>query len=267
MPEIDDMPPPIRKDKRGEPQRLSDLEKLTSDALKAAHVAGDKGDYTVSREALRCVHVLRRINSLPLDHRVISIPDNLRPLQYLAKNRNPKISSEARSVLQHWRNLLSGNQKDPVSGSSSSESTPKKEKKKTSIGRTESRRNDKDSAGGTIKKASPSGNNNQKKTPIGSCSTPEVQTQKKASIPEYQEVYEILKKAHDAVKGRNFLAAEDSRRCVVTLKGLFLVPRRVARDLLLATDAKSRMQSLKTHADTDVGSMAESLFDYWMLLV
>ncbi|XP_010520663.1 PREDICTED: uncharacterized protein LOC104799721 [Tarenaya hassleriana] len=127
MPRSDDLPPPLRKDKGRELKRLSDLGKLTSDALKAAHVASDKGDYTVSREAIRCVQVLRHIRSLRLDARVISMPDNVRPLQYLARNRNPKISSEARSVLHHWRNVLSGTHQEPVPGSSLSVSTPSEE--------------------------------------------------------------------------------------------------------------------------------------------
>lgn len=108
----DDFPPQCAKDvkrrsrKRRTMVRSKELEELISLATRAAHVARDQGFHIVSPEALICVEVLRHMRSLPLTPRLITKTDAFRTLQFLAKNGNPKIRSESRSVLDHWRGIL-----------------------------------------------------------------------------------------------------------------------------------------------------------------
>ncbi|ESQ29525.1 hypothetical protein EUTSA_v10024033mg [Eutrema salsugineum] len=107
----EDFPPEIRKDvkRRSRKRRMAkkkDLEELISVATRAAHVARDKGFYIASPEAIQCVEVLRIIRSLPLTPRLITKTDAFRALQFLAKNGNPKIRSESKSVVNHWKRIF-----------------------------------------------------------------------------------------------------------------------------------------------------------------
>ncbi|XP_010431210.1 PREDICTED: uncharacterized protein LOC104715510 [Camelina sativa] len=86
--------------------RRKELEELISAAIRAAHVARDKGFYIVSPEAIRCVKILRQIRSLPLNARVITKTDGFSTLLFLSKNGNPKIRSESQSVIDHWKGIL-----------------------------------------------------------------------------------------------------------------------------------------------------------------
>ncbi|CAF2151488.1 hypothetical protein BRARA_A02140 [Brassica rapa] len=102
----DDLPPELTKDvkrrsKKRRSVRSKDVEVLLSVATRAAHIARDKGYYTVSPEAIRCVEVLRMIRSMPLTPRLITKTNALRSLQFLATNGNPKIRSESKSLLYH----------------------------------------------------------------------------------------------------------------------------------------------------------------------
>ncbi|CAN7072604.1 unnamed protein product [Brassica oleracea var. botrytis] len=103
----DDLPPQLTKDvKRRNRKRRSvkskDVEVLLSVATRVARIAKDKGYYTVSPEAIRCVEVLRMMRSLPLTPRLITRTNALRSLQFLATNGNPKIRSESKSALTCW---------------------------------------------------------------------------------------------------------------------------------------------------------------------
>ncbi|KAF3528685.1 hypothetical protein F2Q69_00036119 [Brassica cretica] len=107
----DDLPPQLTKDvKRRNRKRRSvkskDVEVLLSVATRAARIAKDKGYYTVSPEAIRCVEVLRMMRSLPLTPRLITKTNALRSLQFLATNGNPKIRSESKSALTHFSQLV-----------------------------------------------------------------------------------------------------------------------------------------------------------------
>ncbi|VVB05176.1 unnamed protein product [Arabis nemorensis] len=109
----DDFPPqsakvvkPRRCKKRGRMVKSKELEELISKATRAAHVARDKGYYIVSPEALTCVEILRYMRSLPLTPRLITKTEAFRTFQFLSKNGNPKIRSESRSVLDHWKEIL-----------------------------------------------------------------------------------------------------------------------------------------------------------------
>uniref|UniRef100_A0A0D3A9P6 Uncharacterized protein n=1 Tax=Brassica oleracea var. oleracea TaxID=109376 RepID=A0A0D3A9P6_BRAOL len=87
----DDLPPQLTKDvKRRNRKRRSvkskDVEVLLSVATRVARIAKDKGYYTVSPEAIRCVEVLRMMRSLPLTPRLITRTNALRSLQFLATN-------------------------------------------------------------------------------------------------------------------------------------------------------------------------------------
>ncbi|XP_010551634.1 PREDICTED: uncharacterized protein LOC104822185, partial [Tarenaya hassleriana] len=100
------------------------IEQLISSALRDAHVARDKGSYTVSHDAIRAINAtsyvgaLTLIKSLPLDSCRISDFDSFPPLLFLSKNDNPKIRSEAKSVFTRLRNIMSGIHRDHVSSSS-----------------------------------------------------------------------------------------------------------------------------------------------------
>ena len=90
----DDLPPPPRvndhvKTRRNRKRRTiktKQLEELISTATRAAHVARDKGFYIVSR--------------------LITKTDGLRVLLFLSKNGNPKIRSESKAVIDHWKSIL-----------------------------------------------------------------------------------------------------------------------------------------------------------------
>ncbi|AEE78660.1 transcription elongation factor (TFIIS) family protein [Arabidopsis thaliana] len=88
----DDLPPPCvndhvkRRSKKGRTIRTKHLEELISTAIRAAHVARDKGFYIVSPEAIQCVEILRHMRTLPLNARLISKTDGLRVLLFLSKN-------------------------------------------------------------------------------------------------------------------------------------------------------------------------------------
>jgi len=79
---------------------------LISTATRAAHVARDKGFYIVSPEAIQCVEILRHMRTLPLNARLITKTDGLRVLLFLSKNGNPKIRSESKAVIDHWKSIL-----------------------------------------------------------------------------------------------------------------------------------------------------------------
>ncbi|XP_010412693.1 PREDICTED: uncharacterized protein LOC104699038 [Camelina sativa] len=110
----DDLPPPRvnnhhvkRRSTKTRMIRRKELEELISTAIRAAHVARDKGFYIVSPEAIRCVAILRQIRSLPaLNARLITKTDGFHTLLYLSKNGNPKIRSESQSVIDHWKGIL-----------------------------------------------------------------------------------------------------------------------------------------------------------------
>ncbi|KAL9294519.1 hypothetical protein AtEden1_Chr3g0206151 [Arabidopsis thaliana] len=92
----DDLPPPCvndhvkRRSKKGRTIRTKHLEELISTAIRAAHVARDKGFYIVSPEAIQCVEILRHMRTLPLNARLISKTDGLRVLLFLSKNVSSK---------------------------------------------------------------------------------------------------------------------------------------------------------------------------------
>ncbi|KAG2247865.1 hypothetical protein Bca4012_088909 [Brassica carinata] len=92
----DDLPPQLTKDVK----RRNRKEEAV--ATRVARIAKDKGYYTVSPEAIRCVEVLRMMRSLPLTPRLITKTNALRSLQFLATNGNPKIRSESKSALTCW---------------------------------------------------------------------------------------------------------------------------------------------------------------------
>ncbi|CAN8278570.1 unnamed protein product [Cochlearia groenlandica] len=111
----DDFPPQITKDskkirthkrKRNRTVKRIDLEELVCLATETAQVAQQKGFHIVSPEAIQCVKTLRQMRALSLTPRLITETNAFRAIQFLAKNGNPKIRSESRSVLDHWRNLL-----------------------------------------------------------------------------------------------------------------------------------------------------------------
>lgn len=107
----DDFPPQYTKvvKSRSRKRRIvrrRELKELVSTAIRAAHVARDKGYYIASPEAIQCVEVLRLLRSLPLTPRLITKADAFRTLQFLAKNGNPKIRSESKSVVDHWWGIL-----------------------------------------------------------------------------------------------------------------------------------------------------------------
>ncbi|CAA0385469.1 TFIIS/LEDGF domain superfamily [Arabidopsis thaliana x Arabidopsis arenosa] len=108
----DDLPPPCvndhvkRRSKKRRTIRTKHLEELISTAIRAAHVARDKGFYIVSPEAIQCVEILRHMRTLPLNARLISKTDGLRVLLFLSKNGNPKIRSESNAVIDHWKSIL-----------------------------------------------------------------------------------------------------------------------------------------------------------------
>ncbi|KAL9813940.1 putative transcription factor IIS, TFIIS/LEDGF domain superfamily [Arabidopsis thaliana] len=110
----DDLPPPPRvndhvKTRRNRKRRTiktKQLEELISTATRAAHVARDKGFYIVSPEAIQCVEILRHMRTLPLNARLITKTDGLRVLLFLSKNGNPKIRSESKAVIDHWKSIL-----------------------------------------------------------------------------------------------------------------------------------------------------------------
>ncbi|ESQ45489.1 hypothetical protein EUTSA_v10010935mg [Eutrema salsugineum] len=116
----DDFPPEITKGakKRSRKRRTvkrKDLEELISVATRAAHVARDKGFYVASPEAIRCVEILRIMRSLPLTPRLITKTDAFRALLFLAKNGNPKIRSESKAVVDHWKGILANNKTNKTS--------------------------------------------------------------------------------------------------------------------------------------------------------
>ncbi|KAF8081273.1 hypothetical protein N665_0896s0012 [Sinapis alba] len=107
----DDLPPQLtndvkRRNRKRRTVRSKDIELLVIVATRAARIARDKGYYTVSPEAIRCVEVLRMIRSLPLTPRLITKTDALRSLHLLATDGNPKIRSESKSVLNHLKGVL-----------------------------------------------------------------------------------------------------------------------------------------------------------------
>lgn len=113
----DDLPPQLTKDvKRRSRKRRTlkskDVEELLSVAKRAARIAKDKGHYTVSPEAIRCVEVLRMMRSLPLTPRLITKTDAMGALHSLATNGNPKIRSESRSVLNHLKGVLESSKRE-----------------------------------------------------------------------------------------------------------------------------------------------------------
>ncbi|XP_018464793.2 uncharacterized protein LOC108836082 [Raphanus sativus] len=107
-----DLPPQLTKDvvKRRSRKRRTlkskDLEVLLSVATRAARIARDKGHYTVSPEAIRCVEVLRMMRGLPLTPRLITKTDALRAIHLLATDGNPKIRSESKSVINHLKGVI-----------------------------------------------------------------------------------------------------------------------------------------------------------------
>lgn len=86
--------------------KRKELEALISAASKAAHVARNKGSHIVSPEAIECVDVLRYLRTLPLNATRINETNAFRAVLFLSKNCNPKIRSESRSVVDHWRSIL-----------------------------------------------------------------------------------------------------------------------------------------------------------------
>ncbi|CAL9246924.1 unnamed protein product [Arabidopsis halleri] len=88
----DDLPPPCvndhvkRRSRKRRTIKKKQLEELISTAVRAAHVARDKGFYIVSPEAIQCVEILRHMRSLPLNARLITKTDGLRILLFLSKN-------------------------------------------------------------------------------------------------------------------------------------------------------------------------------------
>lgn len=108
----DDLPPPCvndhvkRRSRKRRTIKKKQLEELISTAVRAAHVARDKGFYIVSPEAIQCVEILRHMRSLPLNARLITKTDGLRILLFLSKNGNPKIRSESKAVIDHWKGIL-----------------------------------------------------------------------------------------------------------------------------------------------------------------
>lgn len=86
--------------------KRKDLELLISTAIRAAHVARDKGFYIVSPEAIQCVEILRHMRSIPLNARLINETNCFGTLFFLSKNGNPKIRSESKSVIDHWKTIL-----------------------------------------------------------------------------------------------------------------------------------------------------------------
>ncbi|CAA7033452.1 unnamed protein product [Microthlaspi erraticum] len=107
----DDLPPQYTKvvKRSGSKRRVvkrREVKELVSTAIRAAHVARDKGYYIASPEAVKCVGILRLLRSLPLTPRLIIKADAFRTLQFLAKNGNPKIRSESKAVVDHWWSIL-----------------------------------------------------------------------------------------------------------------------------------------------------------------
>ncbi|CAN8278566.1 unnamed protein product [Cochlearia groenlandica] len=112
MATYDDFPPQIiKKDakktrthkKRNRTVKRKDLEDLICLATETAQVASKKGFHIVSPEAIQCVKTLRQMRALSLTPRLITETNAFRAIQFLATNGNPKIRSESRSVLDHWR--------------------------------------------------------------------------------------------------------------------------------------------------------------------
>ncbi|WZZ26820.1 hypothetical protein YC2023_010221 [Brassica napus] len=109
----DDLPPQLTKDvKRRNRKRRSvkskDVEVLLSVATRVARIAKDKGYYTVSPEAIRCVEVLRMMRSLPLTPRLITKTNALRSLQFLATNVGARRrgQGELSSKNRTWEQLM-----------------------------------------------------------------------------------------------------------------------------------------------------------------
>ncbi|KAL1214176.1 hypothetical protein V5N11_005735 [Cardamine amara subsp. amara] len=95
-----------RRNKKIRMMRKKQLEELISTATRAAHVATDKGFHRVSPEALKCVEILKLMRSLSLSPRLIKETNAFCTLLFLSKNGNPKIRSESRAVVDHWRTIL-----------------------------------------------------------------------------------------------------------------------------------------------------------------